>query len=315
MAQLAIKGHETRGSEVIELLRMLGGVNVDSHKGSFPDEWKSSYYIYGDNTIQFARDEFLLKLNFVIFTLEEFLEKYPYKVGDKVERNIDYISCFINGMRWDCNRRCVEYHLCSICGNDGYGWHIAECLNKIEEHDANNMNTKVETLVRDIECEAYFRELNKEKMSYTKNELIDLIPTSSDKAMIIVKDGFEIIEEQGEFFVKEKKHIYPKTYNECKKMLGEYEYYGFTVLMTLQNLIICRNVYWKIYGEQIGLGKPWEPDLENEELYCIQNYNKQIIKSKTNTAFNKILIFPTSEMRDAFYENFKDLIEKCKELL
>ena len=77
MAQLAIKGHETRGSEVIELLRMLGGVNVDSHKGSFPDEWKSSYYIYGDNTIQFARDEFLLKLNFVIFTLEEFLEKYP----------------------------------------------------------------------------------------------------------------------------------------------------------------------------------------------------------------------------------------------
>ena len=25
--------------------------------------------------------------------------------------------------------------------------------------------------------------------------------------------------------------------------------------------------------------------------------------------------FPTEEMRDAFYENFKDLIEQCKELL
>ena len=25
--------------------------------------------------------------------------------------------------------------------------------------------------------------------------------------------------------------------------------------------------------------------------------------------------FPTAEMRDVFYENFKELIEKCKELL
>jgi hypothetical protein len=29
----------------------------------------------------------------------------------------------------------------------------------------------------------------------------------------------------------------------------------------------------------------------------------------------KILAFPTEEMRDTFYENFKDLIEQCKELL
>ena len=30
---------------------------------------------------------------------------------------------------------------------------------------------------------------------------------------------------------------------------------------------------------------------------------------------NKILVFPTIEMRDAFYDNFKELIENCKELL
>jgi hypothetical protein len=33
---------------------------------------------------------------------------------------------------------------------------------------------------------------------------------------------------------------------------------------------------------------------------------------KTN---NTILAFPTEEMRDEFYENFKYLIEQCKELL
>lgn len=30
---------------------------------------------------------------------------------------------------------------------------------------------------------------------------------------------------------------------------------------------------------------------------------------------NVILDFPTKEMRDTFYENFKELIEECKELL
>ena len=30
---------------------------------------------------------------------------------------------------------------------------------------------------------------------------------------------------------------------------------------------------------------------------------------------NVILAFPTAEMCDVFYENFKDLINQCKELL
>ena len=34
-----------------------------------------------------------------------------------------------------------------------------------------------------------------------------------------------------------------------------------------------------------------------------------------NPVYNHILSFPTEEMRDAFYENFKDLIELCKEFL
>ena len=34
-----------------------------------------------------------------------------------------------------------------------------------------------------------------------------------------------------------------------------------------------------------------------------------------NCIANYLLDFSTEEMRDAFYENFKDLIEVCKELL
>lgn len=42
----------------------------------------------------------------------------------------------------------------------------------------------------------------------------------------------------------------------------------------------------------------------------------EVVKDTTpNCIANYLLDFPTAEMRDAFYENFKDLIEQCKELL
>jgi hypothetical protein len=66
----------------------------------------------------------------------------------------------------------------------------------------------------------------------------------------------------------------------------------------------------------MGLEKPWEPDWTNygECKYCLyiteNAVNKGIFYNDSH-----ILAFPTEEMRDAFYENFKDLIETCKGLL
>lgn len=54
--------------------------------------------------------------------------------------------------------------------------------------------------------------------------------------------------------------------------------------------------------------------LTNNEYFTIHTFNNEIVKSGTSHR-NAILAFPTEEMRDAFYENFKDLIENCKELL
>ena len=323
--KLAIKGHPTRGKEVIELLEMMGGVNVDSHKGHFPDEWKSSYYIYGDNTIQFARDEFLLKLNFVIFTLEEFLEKFPFKVGDKVYIKVDpNANCLgsekiygeIESAMWVEKFGHVVYKL-----KDYSGIFYREELHPHEEEVSMEDNkvkgycTKAPEKCNETKKIAWFK--------FWDNDF-------ADKVELDLNDR-ELIQENGKWFVVKKKPIYPKTYAECCEVL---DYCGDYFLTTYDNngnpsiisnilnsiniltkLLICRDAYWKIAGEKLGLGKPWEPDLENEELYCIQNYNKQITISRTNTAFNKILIFPTEEMRDVFFKNFKDLIEQCKEFL
>ena len=56
---------------------------------------------------------------------------------------------------------------------------------------------------------------------------------------------------------------------ECAKILdcfsaGYIDGYKNNLLEKLQELLICRDAYWKIAGEQMGLGEPWEPDWCNE---------------------------------------------------
>ena len=116
---------------------------------------------------------------------------------------------------------------------------------------------------------------------------------------------------------------YPKTYEECCEVLG-YRLVGGTVIgydakliTSFQRLKVCRDAYWKIAGEQVGLGKPWKPEYTEgvvNTYYTIHLFNNKLFLAGTSHR-NAILSFPTAEMRDAFYENFKDLIEQCKELL
>jgi hypothetical protein len=120
--------------------------------------------------------------------------------------------------------------------------------------------------------------------------------------------------------LEKKKKEYPKTYEECCKILDwnhrDYDRVGYKseLLCKLQVLLLCRDAYWKIAGEEMGLGKSWEPDWEGEGWYVIINHGGDIVTDVQWHA-NAILAFPTEEMRDAFYENFKELINECKELL
>ena len=146
------------------------------------------------------------------------------------------------------------------------------------------------------------------------------------------KKLIELCEKLG--MVEEKKTKYPKTYEECCKILGilnvdlcfNADYRSFDaskeqwkrlgLMNQFYQLLICRDAYWKIAGEEMGLGKPWETDWIYQESpkYCIANVEGQV-KNAERYIINTILSFPTEEMRDAFYENFKEEIESCKELL
>lgn len=130
--------------------------------------------------------------------------------------------------------------------------------------------------------------------------------------------------------IEKKKKEYPKTYEECCKILdfcGEYffttyedgihfpgeENNIYQILKStsiLTKLLICRDAYWKIAGEEMELGKNWEPDYNDFNkafsMYCLcGKFGLSVINPLQ-------FVFPSKEMRDEFAENFKKDIESCK---
>jgi hypothetical protein len=130
--------------------------------------------------------------------------------------------------------------------------------------------------------------------------------------------------------IKLPKSKYPKTNKECCKVLSieggrlmfnnsgitQYERELYLNMNKLSNLLICRDAYWKLYGEEMGLGKSWEPDWKNidEKKWVISRYRGELDFGFNIEPF-RIFAFPSEEMRDAFKENFDPDIEICKELL
>lgn len=139
--------------------------------------------------------------------------------------------------------------------------------------------------------------------------------------------GYEFIDENGnvinatKIVLTKKKSKYPKTCEECCKVLvpdtidNGAQVYKWESIIRFQELLIARDAYWKIAGEEMGLGKPWEYDCRSEYFTPAIIYRSGFVQKVEIQYRNAILTFPTDEMRDAFYENFKELIENCKELL
>ena len=139
-------------------------------------------------------------------------------------------------------------------------------------------------------------------------------------------DGYEFRDENGnvisttKIVLEKKKKEYPKTYEECAEMLGECAImthgYKRDLLNALQKLIVCRDAYWKIAGEEMELGEPWEPDWQDNTTHkFIIHTIKDKIHCGVSLVKNHVLAFPTEEMRDAFKQNFDPDIEICKEFL
>ena len=127
--------------------------------------------------------------------------------------------------------------------------------------------------------------------------------------------GFKAKLTARELILTPEKSEYPKSLLDCENVLNGVRNDRKKLLHKFNELLICRDAYWKIAGDEMGLGKPWEPDWKsNDAKFIIQTYDNEV-ECWSVVATHRILAFPTEEMRDAFYENFKEVIEFIKELL
>ena len=152
---------------------------------------------------------------------------------------------------------------------------------------------------------------------------------------IKLPDGYVFKDENGNVInttkitIGKKKKEYPKTYEECCKILDFCGEYFFTTYedgihfpgednniykilkstSILTKLLICRDAYWKIAGEEMELGKSWKPDYNDFNktlsMYCLcGKFGLSVINPLQ-------FVFPSKEMRDEFAENFKKDIDSC----
>lgn len=301
--KLAIKGHATRGKEVIELFKMMGGkICVDTNASV-----GYAYYIDMSNNMIICSNEKAVKHNldkYKLFTLEEFLEKFPYKVGDKVNQPCRGCVKTITSMEWDEYLETVSYKLDN------------KIYTRIEQLKVVNDLPYKETNMKPNKCTYCVYAVNNNhcglrgfrsnfNVNYCSAQNVDKLP-----------NGFEL-QEDGYFSWVNKKSKYPTTYDECCDLLNADEFVEYELMTNFPKLINARNAYWKIAGEEMGLGKPWEPNWADarEVKYSIEPVYGSIDYTAIELRENRILVFPTDEMRTQFYYNFKDLIESCKELL
>ena len=256
-----------------------------------------------------------------------------YKVGDKVliksldwyneHTLIDTSGVFRTSIESLClnKKRFMgkELTICSVLSNGHYLMEETGVLRWTDE--------MIEGLAEDL--------LDKEMEEHQKicDEALTIKGIEPTEEVWHCPEGYQFVDENGnvinakKIVLEKKEKRYPETFKECRDYIEScYDEpfcadlvatgYKSKLIESFAKLLVCRDAYWKIAGEEMGLGKPWEPDWNDgdRKKYCIFNDSGSIRKGIKYFA-NSILAFPTQEMQDAFYENFKELIELCKELL
>ena len=272
-----------------------------------------------------------------------------YKVGDRVRiKSIDWynenkasddeIRCHPIWFGKEHSKYCGQimtisdvrgglYYMIEDDGDVTYAWtdEMIEC--KVEEECPQDFIDKYCISCGTQRCDRtkeyldgcpYYNEYMSIKQNNT-SEIVDYVKESNDRYRIVIDPRFDIEVDEGEYYAVRRKKEYPKTYEECCSILNlntdcGVRGYKVGLLSALQMLLICRDAYWKIAGEEMGLDKPWENG-RYEVVYAICRDEGNIVKRDDYWGDTHVFEFPIREMRDAFFNAFRDDIEKCKELI
>ena len=250
-------------------------------KDVFEDTVGNAVYYYMEEIVWDWTDEMIEGL------VERNGKTYPYKIGDRVILKGENRCATITDLKYNSHGN-LSYYI------------------KIDNDKDISIDYPTDLLLP-IECEV------EEEIEFTEEDKYWCdIMSESDPDTYVLPQGYQFKDENGNVInaskiVLEKKPKYPQTYEESLEIMGVkisdcyIQGYKAPLFEDLQQLIICRDAYWKIAGEEMGLGKPWEPNFKQGEgiKYTIFLANGEVIWNRQEcicTTGSRILAFPTKEM-------------------
>ena len=296
MVKIAIKGHASRGKEIIQILESLGGKNTDGLEGTYA----TFYYIDDENEIcDDHKDKF--PPTYKLYTLDEFEKEFPYKVGDKVKHSYspscigtvaniifdDYIPYRVNieGKIYTCATMNLKpYKEMKEERN------ITLTLDKAKEWYNKGGELK------EIALQAFSeKELTKVDLPKTWEEFCDKYSKINDKEYFINADSNI---EQVNDVIPTHCRLMNSDRNICpSKKSAE----AHLAMIQLEQLRDC----WR---------QGWEPIWDCSEKWCIRLWGNGLTIGTTKN-ISRFLTFPTKEMAEEFLKCFRDLIEKAGDLI
>ena len=144
-------------------------------------------------------------------------------------------------------------------------------------------------------------ELDKEQSTETKVVLKKI----EDKRVDSWQEYCELMKDKDSCFVDMNGNI-RTTHFLATAAVGEFEDKEDAVAFAALYKLICLRKNW------IG---DWKPDWKGSDPKLIIVNNRNCIKSGVSYHVNSPLSFPTEELREAFINTFKDLLEQARPLL
>ena len=233
--KLAIKFEKERKNDIIKLLEYFGGKNNTC--GGFPGD--TYCYIDLDGNINVMHSRISRIMQFDRFDYSEFIKKIQFIPGDKVTVNLpgfeEHSEKEVGKLIWNSKAKAISYSMRSGDGEkEIYSPDVLDPV--VKEVTVNN--------IEDFLGDKKISSINFQNQEHY-----------SDEVELCLSDQHEIKEKNGKWFVVKKKPELPKTYEECCKVLGiadvgnGYCGYKWKLLGVFQELLICRDAYWKLAGD------------------------------------------------------------------
>ena len=291
--KFAIKGHPTRGKEVIQILESLGGNNLHIMTGSTPD---CAYYINSCDNIDGNPLEFVKEIGYTIYALEEFEKKFPFKIGDEVMFPVKtgWASGKITGLTYVGDQ--LKYEVDNRIA--GYRYIEPRILQLYPMKKERNI-----TLTLDKAKEWYKKggELREIALQAFSEKELNPLPRSWEE--FCRNNPVQV----GECWLENCDKICKKEFSTNEARIhknwipSRKSAEAHLAMIQLEQL---RNCWW---GD-------WKPIWGISQKWCIRLFNG-VPSVGITTNISKFLTFPTKEMAEEFFKCFRDLIEKAGDLI